>query len=274
MSNVMENEIHIFTPDEIARTREYWSDERMAQAIPVNILRPAPPGKVLSSETIEPLPVKQADVTAEPFRSGGKVSYCMSGTDKYGSAQFCGHKRLVLTAAHCVRSHETREWAYNLCFQRAYNGGSSAKKFYVKAIAVKAGWTDSTPFYPYDYAFLILDEESDTETLSFRTEDTSSKVTAIGYPSNLGGGKYMQQCDNCIKETATDEGSGIVRLLGTPMLKGCSGGAWLDEKTVVGLNSYSYGGQPNIMYGPLFDENFQSLYNYALENININMESR
>jgi len=51
------------------------------------------------------------------------------------------------------------------------------------------------------------------------------------------------------------------------MRGGSSGGAWVleDNKTIVGVNSYGPVSEEYAYEGsPIFDENFESLYNYVL----------
>lgn len=262
-----ENELYLFDKEELRRTDEYWTEERLAGAKPLQITLPAREDS--SSSQIEETkpegsaPVTEADVSSSPFRSGGKWYMTHDGQDFSGSAQFCGDPRLALTAAHCVRVRDTGEWCTNIRFERGKKN-RSGRIFHVKAVAVKAGWSKNGS-WALDYAFGITAESCDVETLGYKTDAPYSTVTAIGYPFNFGDSERMQRCSGAQKPDET----GIVAMLDNPMGGGCSGGAWLGGSLqtpadcfAVGLNSFSKNNDPK-EYGPLFDAGFVSLLTFA-----------
>jgi hypothetical protein len=51
--------------------------------------------------------------------------------------------------------------------------------------------------------------------------------------------------------------------IGCDMTGGSSGGGWIVGNDLYSENSYGYGNQPNVMYGPYLDDTAQAVYNAA-----------
>ena len=104
--------------------------------------------------------------------------------------------------------------------------------------------------------------------MGLRTGIPYSSWTSIGYPGNYGNAQYMYQ----VIGTKGTVSNNIVQMVGNPMGHGSSGGAWIGDLSTsynpnanfaIGLNSFGHKGEPNNMYGPLFDGNTFNLYQYV-----------
>ncbi|MFN8333609.1 MAG: hypothetical protein U0U09_00690 [Cyclobacteriaceae bacterium] len=291
MKKLQNNENDSFTiiKKDLNEIDRYWTEERMAKAIP----HPSPKvsKKMLARlkkkinvtgivESVEGSDVNQknagtkpqrANVKKRPYWNGGKIFFTKpNGEDYVGSAQFCGDAYIVLTAAHCIRDNKTGAWYKNVVFRRGYHDGGG-QKITIKTLTTKAAWhngTDNLPF-EFDYSFLVAKTKSGAGWLGWKTLIPYSTWTAIGYPVAYDKGKYMQEVTG---SKGNNNEPGLVEMLNNPMGPGCSGGAWIGELSTphstgnyaIGLNSFHFESQPNNEWSPLFDSSFSNLYRFAL----------
>lgn len=275
---------------------EYWTEERMENAIPmpnpeiseeefqrlINTPQEEESKSQEESKSVESSFVGEsevivytagvptrANVNERPFWNGGKFFFTKPDGGNYVcSAEFVGSNRVIMTAAHCLRSKDTGEWYSNFLFRRAYeNGGGQAVGW--KCAALWSDWfvgSDKPYNWKRDYGFLYADRDSGAGWLGLRTHIPYSTWTAIGYPSNYGSNKYMYKVDGS-KGTV---GNGIVEMKDNPMRSGNSGGAWIGDLTTphvggnyaIGLNSF-HGSDPTSEFGPYFDSNTFRLFEFA-----------
>ncbi len=264
---------------------EYWTEERIAKAIPI---APTPPSKE-ERERLAKIPLElspgaprtvegspgevggepeRANVEKRPFWNGGKLFFTKpDGKDYYGSAEFVGDKRVLLTAAHCVIDEysKTPRWYKNFHFRRAYDNGGGQKVGW-QCMAVWNLFFEYGRNLAYDYAFIHTNTDSGAGWLGMKSDVPYPSWTAIGYPKERDKGERMQRVDG----TKGTVSGGLVEMLGNPMGGGCSGGAWIAELTIphvggnyaIGLNSF--GESPN-EYSPYFDGLTFDLYDYVRE---------
>ena len=279
---------------------EYWTEERMENAIPmpnpeiseeefqrlINTPQEEESKSQEESKSVESsvgesevmvytagVPTR-ANVNQHPFRTGGKFFFTKpDGYDYVCSAEFVGSSRVIMTAAHCLRSKDTGEWYSDFLFRRAYeNGGGQA--VVSKCPTVWSDWvvgSDKPDYYwnwKRDYGFLYAERDSSGGWLGLRTLIPYSTWTAIGYPSNYGSNKYMYKVDGS-KGTVEN---GIVEMKDNPMRSGNGGGAWIGDlkphaggNYAIGLNSF-HRSDPTSEFGPYFDSNTFSLFEYAAKN--------
>lgn len=273
---------------ELKAVENYWTEERMKNAIPHPILEisdsdleklkhkkksirdiESVEGKKFNYDTFNITP-KDADVSKQPFCNAGKLFFTKPDGENYmGSAEFCGNDQIVLTAAHCVRDHETGDWYKNIMFCPAYANGSK-QKFAIIGKTTKQSWVNSKKKEPFhvDYSFLITNTKSKTGYLGWKTYNPYSNWTSIGYPLNYGHAEYMKEVKGDVASTK----KGLIEMANNPMTQGCSGGAWIgdlndsDKKGgnyAIGLNSFFNKKKPGFMWSPLFDSKFEELFNYA-----------
>jgi hypothetical protein len=272
----------------VETVRKYWTEKRMREAKPLPLpsvsedelkqiiknskLVEKHPPKIISESNasaknnrkgLEPGVPVNADVSERPFWNAGKLYFTAPDGDHYCSAQFIGKSKLLLSAAHCVRDGTTAEWYKNFMFRQAYENGDSDKDFDIVYEAAYAAWaTTSGGDHSLDYSFLVTNKESTAGWMGVETDIPYTSLVAIGYPSNYGNGKYLQQV---LGEKGTVSG-GIVQMKNNPMRSGNSGGAWIAELTTdqasgniaVGLNSF-HTSDDTSEYGPYFDDTFWSL---------------
>jgi hypothetical protein len=256
-----ENEAIVFDDESLLQAEKYWTEERMKKATPIGIELPKPPSMTDLEKEMVKGTVTKANIDVSPYNAGGKLFFSQGGKDLVGSAEFCGDKNLILTAAHCVRDMDTGKWSENIVFKRGYNIITSKQKCAIRAVAVKSYWYADKD-YRWDYAFGISTSESKVDALPYQINNPFSDVTSFGYPSNYSLGIVMQKVDGV---TITPSQQGIVCMQGNPMREGCSGGAWVKQNgdIISGVNSFYYKGVPGNLYGPLLTVDFDSLFNYA-----------
>ena len=241
----------------------YWTPERKMMAelvLPYTEDEPmmAPAANAL---TTDPQP---ADLTAMPFNAGGKLYYTMDGTDYVASASIFKKKNLLLTAAHCIQNKITGNLGENYLFERCHGPETYAEQLTFKTVALKEQWYTEKKS-KWDYSIVVLNQNSTVETpLQFSTVGLADKtVTAFGYPTNYYDGESMVY----IEGTPVRGADSTWMIPGCKMRKGASGGAWVlqDGLTAVGVNAFiSSPAAASYLGSPMFDENFEKLYEYVL----------
>ncbi|WP_299223910.1 hypothetical protein [uncultured Psychroserpens sp.] len=277
---------------ELNAIEDYWTEERMRNAIPLPALEISEKDliklkqKKKSNDDVESIEGKKfnydsfnitpkdADVSKQPFCCAGKLFFTKpNGKDYTGSAEFCGDDQIVLTAAHCVRDHTTGAWFNKIMFYPAYaNGGN--EKFAVKIKTTRKKWVNNKKSEPfrYDYSFLVTNKKSKTGYLGWKTYNRYSEWTSIGYPLNYGNAEYMKEVKGDVASTKL----GLIEMSNNPMTEGCSGGAWIGDLNssdkrggnyAIGLNSFFSRLKPGFMWSPKFDSKFEDLFNLAKSKI-------
>jgi hypothetical protein len=249
-----------FDDDEIRESAEYWTPERVAAAKPVELPRGEAPGV-----SVRALTPSDADVTVSPYKYGGKLTFDNSLGNNYASAQFMEDPCVLLTAAHCVFETKTKSWCVNFAFSRAYDDGKYQKRFGVKAMGIRAEW-QSTHNWAFDYGFLVTTAESDAGVLKYSLTLPETAVS-FGYPHNFGGGEVMQTVTGAVSRG--NNSRNVLYMNGNPYGGGCSGGGWTDsQNNLIGINSFGPPEDADNLYigSPLFDDKFESLYQYIVAN--------
>jgi len=256
----------------------YWTDDRLNKADPEEApsisqselqellmrdkapLAPAPPIE-LPSRDVEVLgKLSEADVTQSPYKHAGRLYFTREGKDRSCSAQFVGDGTVVMTAAHCMQDRNTGAWATNVMFHRAYkSGGAPQQKVAAVCLSAKSGWGNGGPDrHRWDYSFLKMVQPSTSGWFGLKVGLPYASWEAIGYPKDSAG--IMQK----VSGSKGAGGAGVVQMVGNPMRKGNSGGAWHVSGTAIGLNSFHVDGNTTDEWSPLFDSDTIDLWKHAL----------
>jgi V8-like Glu-specific endopeptidase len=280
-----------------AKVDEYWTDERMRNAIPVEtpalsdeetqrliqdrksdktpgvqILPASGPSPKAETQTTDGEPYG-VDETVFPYSSSGKWFFTANdGRDYIGSAAFVGDKTTLLTAGHCVRDLDTGVWHHNFLFVQGYanrNGKLTGKRVEVNRLGCYARVVGR--HHQYDYAFCKTTSDSDTGWFGFATSIPYPKLTALGYPSNYGDSEEMY----AVNGSKGAQADGVVQMLANPMGPGCSGGPWVGDLKLAqdtqkniacGLNSFSFTNDPASEYSPYFDSDTMHMFECIRDN--------
>ncbi|MET7618068.1 trypsin-like serine protease [Streptomyces sp. NPDC005408] len=264
---------------------EYWTAERMADAVPVDSARgasrmwAAAPPTVRKGEYFDGLPmVGTFFYDGKPL--GGRATSCT------GSVVHSGTRDLVLTAGHCAKGLKR---ATHGVFVPQYRHGASADDqpggvFEVQRVFVDPRYEQNTkkPVSDLDFAFVRLAPnvrgrpEDVTGSLTFtRASGYRHNATVIGYPSGEGVNKKHQalRCD-----VATQRLTGFrqMRMTCGGFYGGVSGGPWITDydpatrtgKVIGNTGGYNGGGNDEnvdwITYSPLYAKDAQALYDDAV----------
>ncbi|MFY1700688.1 trypsin-like serine peptidase [Micromonospora sp. WMMA1923] len=279
------------TNDRIAKeVADYWTPERMASAVDVTYAKSAAAADAPSraSKPTGPAgaiaPMAPRVAVTDDFRTMlneslavGKVFF----TTPTGGSASCsastvasGKRRLVMTAGHCVHQGAGGQWYSNWQFVPRYRTGARPfGTFVAQSLNTRTAWINSSS-YAEDMGIAIMYNGG---SYGLKVGETvgghglrwnwgySVSVTALGYPSNLGGGESQYYCQS----TTWNAGGQQIRMY-CNMTYGSSGGPWLQEyndATGYGyINSVvSHGDNPgNGQFdGPYFDNDIKSLYDFA-----------
>jgi len=282
---------------EVKSTRQeildYWTPERMASAIPRDIVMRifngtypvSTKGKAMPDAKLSLLPpsgtnIVTYDYGTTPYKQVGKVFFS-DGTYNYVCSGSAVGKSVVLTAGHCVA--DTNKWMKNWAFVPQYKSNQRPFGTFtsVKMLTFDE-WFKRSDF-GRDVAFVVVSGPDTSKTL----EDTVGKLGFItdipqtnsfwaltGYPQAppFDGSVQVQTYDRQIvyDDNAVPNTRGVV----SSMTGGCSGGPWVynidignqNSDTVNaagGLNSYGYQGYP-YLFSPYFDSDVYSKFEEAL----------
>lgn len=257
-----------FTREEIDVAVKYWTKERMEAAKPDVMVVSEQQSSTENDQgeyKADTLEVKIADTTVAPFSAGGKLFFTTPDGDKIASAEFCGDNQIILSAAHCFYDFASATEVKNMVFYRCYDDGDAEQIVPVISFVIPNEYKNKKNS-SYDYGFGVTEvAAAQVEPLTYEINSISGSAIAYGYPTDYECGKKMVY----VEGQYTKYRSGILETLGNPMCGGCSGGAWVNKDTghVVSVNSFHYVSAPNNEYGPLFTEEFETLFNAAKEQV-------
>jgi V8-like Glu-specific endopeptidase len=278
----------------------YWTDKRMANAKPVEVVIPGAPTALEESAAAPetragPIPYTSyelPDPTAFPERVHGKVfftkpngqNYVCSGTVVNGT-----NDSTVITAGHCVFGAGAfwTNWIFVPGYRRGSGGGDAPYGTWnATSLFAPSQWTGAAfsvdppnPNYKYDFGAAVVDRNSSgleledlvgARGIAFN-QSTNQHFISHGYPAGSPfDGFKLWVCES-------DFGGFDLSLLGAGpptmaigcnMTGGSSGGGWVIEDAsgngfVNSVNSYKYGAEPEVMFGPYFDSTTQAIFNAA-----------
>lgn len=269
----------------------YWTPQRMASAVNLDFVKPK---QVHEAAYVAPKPTGPAGAVAPAGpsiaidHSGiqlnqslavGKVYFNTpsGGASCSASTVNSGKRRLVMTAGHCVHGGYGGDWYSNWVFVPQYRNGSQPYgSFVAYALTTRGAWYSNSSFSE-DMGIAIMHNGGWWGMKVVETVGGHGMrwnwgygpfLTALGYPSNLGGGEVQVYCQSSTWH-AHDE---VIRMW-CPMTYGSSGGPWLqeynDQSGYGYINSVvSHGDNPgNGQFdGPYFDDDIKSLYDFAEAN--------
>jgi V8-like Glu-specific endopeptidase len=289
------------THDSVGRHRAavlaYWTPERMATAIPREVV-PAPGHGTRDLKKPAPPPVTGDTTTGSSWTGSGimltatgRVYFSMGGSDWICSGSVLDDSKpshsIVLTAGHCVVDETTGEFATNWLFIPAfdlhptYTCGNTEYGCWVadglyadKLFATAGAFNDQA--VQHDWGFAVagpgglsnaqLDATVGSLPIAYDQAYSGDTLSAFGYPA---AGKYHgKDLVYCRGVVGTDPNtSGTTWSMPCDMTGGSSGGPWVQaddtatyaDATVGSLNSYGYTGL-KYMFGPKFN----SIYTKAV----------
>lgn len=280
------NSIISFSKDDLAKTKDYWTEERLKKATPkeapeiteqeiekmkkekTQLVSPKIIAKPGPSKNGARTPAKtgvpsEADVDEYPFNTAGVLYFTEGdGGEHRCSAQFVA-PNVLLTAAHCVRDKETGEYYTNFEFHQGYRKGKEKGIIYGISAATRDSWVvgeGEDTNRKVDYGFIITETETLTSWLGGEIGFKHDNLYAIGYPSNYSDGKILQK----VKGHNAGVEDGVAAMSDNPYGSGASGGAWIVDKEdgsyAIGNNASHKHNDANTDYGPYYDHKFESLY--------------
>jgi hypothetical protein len=248
-----------------AEVVDYWTQERMRSAIPLDPTAAGPGGKrkaAIPFTRYEPQNYNPAH--GKVFFSDGAANYVCSGT-----ALTSGNESVVWTAGHCVNEGPGAFYT-NWAFVPAYKDGARPYGTWTaRRLLTTAAWGQGGDF-SYDLGAAAVNtsgEQTLTDVVGSRGAGfnlpAQQRYLSHGYPAAppFSGGR-MFICDSNLgtRDPFTNpQTMGI----GCDMTGGSSGGGWVVGNDVLSVNSYGYSNQPNVIYGPYQGSVAQQLYTSA-----------
>jgi V8-like Glu-specific endopeptidase len=262
-----------------AQVREYWTAERMRDAIPIDSLGAISPRAKAGSTAAKP--VKHP--SQKPYRSHGKVFFTLD-TDYVcsGTALRSPAGTVVWTAGHCTYGSTgllSTGYASNWEFVPAYKHGHAPFGEWPKtSLRTTPQWKASSDgctaleacgdvahdFGAANVAKLggkTLQQRVGGRGISFNgPRDRTYKP--IGFPQEPPfDGETMQFCKSAYQGADSGQGNPAPMRIHCDMTGGSSGGGWIAGGKVASVVSYGYGTEPNNLYGPYQGSSAQALFN-------------
>jgi hypothetical protein len=277
--------------DEHARIVSYWTPERVARAVPRELLLDGP-NRVPFAKGGSAAGSGSGAVTGTTWNGGGdvrattgKVLFTMAGGNYVCSGSVVRDSRadvsLVLSAGHCVYDDEHNAFATNWMFIPDYQSGGT---FTTCSATAYGCWTASALVTNDAWAASDLEEDYGFAVVGPNAAGAGNKsgvssqldvavggsyvvttvdpgtVHAFGYPA---AGKYRgRTLTYCSGGVVADPYGAATHGLKCDMTGGSSGGGWFlnftsnsDTDQITSLNSYGYVAGPykGYMFGPNFD---------------------
>ena len=285
-----------------ARMTQYWTPERLkgaqlmnrqfsntskgnsAQSLFQDITAPTGP----QSSVPGSMPSGNGTGTGSAFSSAGRQVYTTgrvfwsvgnAGYSCSASVVVSATGDLISTAGHCVFDTATNAWLISSkwVFVPAYHNGNSPFGVWPARRVLGFQAYINSGDYNYDVAFVALSTVNGqhiqarvgAQGIGFNFPRLAFTY-ALGYPVNLYDGQYLQLCSGNAQESQWIQNNYIGQGLPCIMGGGCSGGPWMQSVTdatglgfVTSVNSFTISNVPNVMNGPYFGSDVQTLYDSA-----------
>ncbi len=270
--------------------RQYWTQERMASAIPgdqllAGVLPPVPGlGDLgLGGGDAQARGQVHATRVADPRKPGvrthGKVFFTLGGLNYVcsGTSVNAPNKSLVVTAGHCT--HGNGSYASRFMFAPAFDSGPSRfGRWTARKLKATPQWENSENIR-YDAAFATMAERKGRKLgavvgsrgIAFNQRGSSFDV--FGYPAEERfSGQQMYRCDSNAQGTDSGPAPAPTRI-SCDMTGGSSGGGWvIGGGRVNSVVSYGYectipigpicqNEEEGNLFGPYFGNDVKQLYN-------------
>jgi V8-like Glu-specific endopeptidase len=278
------------TKESAAEVRAYWTPERMASALPGDVLLadnlpvdPSLGGLGLASSRRGVSGQTVSNPSSKPFRTHGKVYFTLGGVGYVCSATSVRSKTksLVVTAGHCMA--DANGYASKFEFVPAYNNGAMPYGEWVaKRLKTTPQWRAREDLR-YDVGMATMRKTGGKRLanvvgargIAFN-RNRDSRFDVFGYPAESPyNGETMQRCDT--------QGNGSDGSMNDPkptriacdQTGGASGGGWIVAKgRVNGVISYGYdcgllgiplpipcdNTEDGNLFGPYFGDEIRELY--------------
>jgi len=253
-----------------AESLNYWTPERMAAAVPRDMIFNPALGKfqvkqlacagswVLHNTT-------RAPYSKYPFSAVGKIFFTL-GANNYVCSGSITDAHTVVTAGHCTFDSENG-FASNLIIVPGYfNRSEPFGRFAASSLCTTSQFQSGGMSYDYGIARFqtaLPISATGVLTLIANLDPAKTEYESHGYPQGPPfDGMYENTCssDLCGRDwwMANPQPVGI----SCDSTGGSSGGPWITQgKFLSSVNSYGYGFQPNRMWGPYFDSDTLKFYN-------------
>ncbi len=295
-------EAHHISSKESKAAANYWTADRMKSAIPGDVLTMKVGSaavkrnlndiaQMLNNDAVEKLnasgaPTTYATKTATrkasssavsevPVSHIGKVFFTMGGSNYVcsGNSVSSTNGSTVSTAGHCL-NEGPGAFATNFVFVPAYkNGAAPYGKWSARTLVTTTQWS-SQGSMQYDTGFAVMN--------TFNGKTLSQTVGASGLQFNAARGQTYKSFGypaarpfngetlySCYGKASNDPYNPAYNSQGIPcnMTGGSSGGPWFLGSSSSGyqnsVNSYGYGSNSTMMYGPYWGTVIQSAYQNA-----------
>ena len=284
----------------VEATGEYWNDERISLATPIEAEDEIVP--LVSSFTAEPwyqegsltqmeeIPADGEEIEDDleegqrplnvnfttrrvpdrsrlPFSAVGKLFMAFGGEDHVGSAWVVA-ERAVFTAGHCIFHRRNGIWADHVLFIPQYdNGIEPVGRWAATSLYSLRGWTRNRNF-EYDMGVFVVDRKIRPRTGSLgwmaNYPPNQGPYKSIGYPARAISGYSFSGSSMWMCDGGYITGRNPIKMHNN-MTEGCSGGPWRvvnnGKRYINGLNSFRMKGESNTLQSPYFGDGFLNLYN-------------
>ncbi len=250
------------TRGEQKRIEDYWTPDRMKNAVPVGkkVTKGKPGGGTSGGTAV-------LETTVQPkfgkvFFTEGRTNYVCSGT-----ATTSNNHDVVTTAGHCV-NEGPGAYVTNFMFAPAYNNGVSPQygTWTANSLLTTTQWATAGDFN-FDVGFAVMNTNAAGQSLTDVTGSYApvwnpargQVMKANGYPAAKPfNGQQLYSCTGTVTQDtfggSTDQG------LACNMTGGSSGGGWIQGGSLASVTSFGYTGLKNVLFGPYFGDVIKATY--------------
>ena len=269
-----------------------WTEQRVIDAKPLPVPQvdpgqfkrgPKPPtsddgqsGSGISRDVGPGSPKISGNASSIPLKWAGKLFFRQPSGDYICSGEFIT-RRVILTAAHCLRDDQTGQWYDQFSFRLQYDRGRASQSYAYDCVATKQGWVSRDgQQWRWDIGMILVRGASATGYFGYHYTWPLSEyptATKVGYPADILNGQVVQVDSGSLFFPDGEEDIVGLRHGNRRSAGGSSGGAWVarygsrssgNANLAIGVTSHYRGDDPSISYSPYFKEdNFKSLLDYT-----------
>jgi hypothetical protein len=268
---------------------DYWTDERMKNAYPIDTDHAQTQSNTLKSQVVgnasglysgQAQRVAASNYNKFPYSAEGKVFFTdgQTGNDYVcsGTAVISANKSVVDTAGHCVieggsQTNYYTNWMF--CPQRL-NGQCPKGQWFARELYASPEWASNMTI-SRDIGFAVVEKHGNkalddvVQPVQIATNlPYGQTYKALGYPEKAPfDGEHMDSCQSMTVNTDSKQGTPKTVAIACTLTGGASGGGWLVQSNnswyLNGHTSYGYDDLPGVLFSPHYDSYVRSIYNKA-----------
>jgi len=264
------------TPEEVVDAYLFWTDERIAKAVPLDIpvVEMAEIHNVTYQDGGNTKPVPDNVYGNQPYRCAGKLLFQTPRGGASCTAVAAGGN-VVLTAGHCIHPGSGSNYYTQVVFRPQHRDNTAPVGVWpaTRLFTTREWATGGGRAFSRDVGVFSVNSQNGRslaqavggQTTPIYNQSGRLQIECIGYPGNFGNGQRMIHSVGAQAPGHNDMSPPTLKVP-SRMTFGASGGPWCANNgaNTNGVNSYITTQTNSVwLYGPRFDTYIQQLVSQA-----------